>query len=355
MSADTLWASLPMPAFLVDQNVRILSLNPSAEGFVNASSKSMIGQYLWHSILVEKRVEESFSVAQQQRSELFVNDVSVTVSDEERLNCNIKVAPFTGEDQHMIFLIEPRYLADKLIRSQTVKSSAKSAIGMAEMLAHEIKNPLAGITGAAQLLSMGLSGKDIELTDLIVEETQRILTLLEQVEQFGNLRPPEVQEINIHDVLDRARRSAQLGYGAHIRFVEDFDPSLPPAWGDADQLLQVFLNLIKNAVEACEGKDGEITLRTFFELSFNMRRADGNGLSLPLQIEISDNGSGISQELQSDIFEPFVSGRDNGKGLGLALVSKIISDHNGWIAVTSRPGQTVFRISLPRAPKTIKQ
>ena len=353
MTLDSLWASLPVPTFLLDEEARIAMINPAAEGFINASQRVIEGQYLWHTILVEKRVEESFSIAQAQRSELFVNDIKVTIGTGS-CNCNIKVAPFAETTGHMILMIEPRQFADKLIQSQSVKASAKSAIGMAEMLAHEIKNPLAGITGAAQLLSMGLEDKDLELTDLIVEETHRILGLLEQVEEFGNVRPPQLAEVNLHDVLDKARRSAQLGYGAHMRFIEEFDPSLPPAWADADQLLQVFLNLIKNAVEACAGKNGEITLRTFFELSFNMRRADGNGSSLPLQIEIHDNGTGISPDLQSDIFEPFVSGRDNGKGLGLALVSKIISDHNGWLAVSSQPGHTMFRISLPRVPQKRK-
>jgi two-component system nitrogen regulation sensor histidine kinase GlnL len=231
-----------------------------------------------------------------------------------------------------------------------VKSAARSAIGMAEMLAHEIKNPLAGIAGAAQLISMNLSGEDLELTDLIVDETRRIVKLLEQVEQFGNVRLPEKKPVNIHDVLERARKSAIVGFGAHMVIEEDYDPSLPATYGDADQLTQVFLNLLKNAAQASDGK-GKIKIRTFYEHSLRLRRADGSGQPLPLQVEIIDDGPGIPPAIANEIFEPFVSGRENGTGLGLALVSKIISEHDGWVSLDSVPGKTRFRISLPVAPK----
>jgi len=220
------------------------------------------------------------------------------------------------------------------------------------MLAHEIKNPLAGITGAAQLLSMNLKAEDLELTDLIVEETRRIVKLLEQVEQFGNLSPPDRKPVNVHDVLDRARRSALLGFGAQMKIIEDYDPSLPLALGDPDQLVQVVLNLLKNASEAAGDAGGKIRLHSYFEHSFRLRRSDGSGQSLPLQIEVIDDGPGLPPDIKDDIFDPFVSGKENGTGLGLALVSKIISDHNGWISVDSVPGRTVFRISLPRAAGT---
>jgi two-component system, NtrC family, nitrogen regulation sensor histidine kinase GlnL len=221
---------------------------------------------------------------------------------------------------------------------------------MAEMLAHEIKNPLAGISGAAQLLAMGLSPEDQEMTDLIVEETRRIVKLLEQVEQFGNLRPPARRAINLHDALDRARRSALVGFGAKMIISEDYDPSLPATFADPDQLMQVFLNLLKNASEAAGTKGGNIRLRTFYDHKLRRRRKDGTGAALPLQVEIIDDGPGIPPDIAADIFEPFVSGRENGTGLGLALVSKIISDHEGWISVDSAPGRTAFRISLPLAP-----
>jgi two-component system, NtrC family, nitrogen regulation sensor histidine kinase GlnL len=254
----------------------------------------------------------------------------------------------------VMLILSPRELADRLGRSMGAKSAARSAIGMAEMLAHEIKNPLAGISGAAQLLSMNLSPEDQEMTDLIVEETRRIVKLLEQVEQFGNLRSPDRKPVNLHDALDRARRSALVGFAAHMSIVEDYDPSLPLTYADKDQLMQVFLNLIKNAAEACT-TGGTIRLHTFYDLSLRLRRKDGASAALPLNIEIIDDGPGIKPEIAANIFEPFVSGRENGTGLGLALVSKIISDHDGWITVDSTPGRTVFRVSLPMAPREKKK
>ena len=347
---NNIWTSIPVPAILLDGQDLICEINPAAEGFLNASNKSIKGSPVFDRIMVDAPLEESFHRAKTLRTPLFVNDVDVGTGDRAPLQCNLKFAPVVGTDDHMILMIAPRELAGRMTQTQTVKSAAKSAIGMAEMLAHEIKNPLAGITGAAQLLSMGLEPSDLELTDLIVEETRRIVKLLEQVEQFGNLREPVRCEVNIHDILDRARRSALLGFGAHMAIVEDYDPSLPAAYGDSDQLLQVLLNLIKNASEACP-HGGTIRLRTFYEHSFRLRRSDGSGQALPLQIEIIDDGPGLPEEIKNDVFDPFVSGRENGTGLGLALASKIISDHNGWISVNSVPGRTVFRISLPLVPR----
>ncbi|SHG24771.1 two-component system sensor histidine kinase NtrB [Cognatishimia maritima] len=347
-----LWSSLPVPAIQVDANDAIVDINGVAEVFLNASAKSLRGVPVWDKIAVDAPLEEAFDRARRTGTPLFVNDVDVGTGNAPPMQCNVQIAEIVDSEGEMIILISPRELASRVSNSVTVKSAAKSAIGMAEMLAHEIKNPLAGITGAAQLLSMNLPTEELELTDLIVEESRRIVKLLEQVEQFGNLQPPAKQAVNIHDILDRARRSALLGFGAHMEIIENYDPSLPYACGDSDQLLQVILNLLKNASEAA-GKTGTIRIRSYFEHSFKLRRSDGTGHSLPLQIEITDDGPGLPQDIKGDIFDPFVSGKENGTGLGLALVSKIISDHGGWISVDSVPGRTVFRISLPRAPKDL--
>ncbi|MGI3167603.1 two-component system sensor histidine kinase NtrB [Pseudooceanicola sp. C21-150M6] len=356
MTAESdLWNSLPVPALILDQEDRISDVNAAAEGFLNTSAKSIRGTLVWEKVMIDSPLDKAFRRARETDSPLFVNDVDVGTGERAPLHCNLQVAPLTGQPGHMLFLISPRELAGRLTQDHTVKSAAKSAIGMAEMLAHEIKNPLAGITGAAQLLSMGLSKEDQELTDLIVAESRRIVKLLEQVEQFGNLTMPDLRPVNIHDVLDRARRSALLGFGANMKIQEDYDPSLPLAMGDSDQLLQVILNLLKNASQAAGKDGGTIRLHSYFEHSFRLRRSDGEGKTLPLQIEIIDDGPGLPPEIADQIFDPFVSGRENGTGLGLALVSKIISDHDGWISVTSVPGKTVFRLSLPMAPTKKKK
>lgn len=341
---------MPVPALLVNQDDNILSLNPAAETFLNASAKAIVGQPIWDKIMIDAPLADAFDRAREHGTPLFVNDADVGTGDGPPVQCNLQIAPLSDGSGQMLFMISSRELAGRMTRSHGVKSSAKSAIGMAEMLAHEIKNPLAGITGAAQLLSMNLSQEDLELTDLIVVESRRIVKLLEQVEQFGNLSLPARKPVNIHDVLDRARRSALVGFGAHMTIVEDYDPSLPPAEGDADQLVQVVLNLLKNASEAAE-TNGKIRIHTYYEHSFRLRRADGGGQPLPLQVEIIDDGPGLPLDISGDIFDPFVSGRENGTGLGLALVSKIISDHGGMITVDSVLGRTVFKLSLPRAGK----
>ncbi|WP_108814200.1 two-component system sensor histidine kinase NtrB [Loktanella sp. Alg231-35] len=344
-----LWASLPVPSLMLDGQDVITMSNPAAENFLNMSAKALEGQRLWEKVMIDAPLEGPFQRARINRTSLFVNDVDVGSGERAPMLCNIQFAPLQGSEDTMIVMISPREIASRINQNHSTGKAAKSAIGMAEMLAHEIKNPLAGITGAAQLLSMGLTPEDQEMTDLIVAESRRIVKLLEQVEQFGNLRPPELKPVNIHDVLDRARQSAAVGFGAHMLFVEQYDPSLPQTMADADQLLQVFLNLLKNASEACKDA-GTLRLRTFYDTSLRVRRSDGTQARLPLQVEIIDDGPGLPREIADDIFEPFVSGRENGTGLGLALVSKLIGDAGGWISVESVPGRTVFRVSLPVAP-----
>ncbi len=353
ISDQDLWNSLPIPALLIGAGDTIEDSNPAAEMFLNHSAKSLMGAQVWDKVMVDAPLEGPYARARTSQTSLFVNDVDVGSGERAPTQCNIAFAPLQGGAGQMLMLFSPRENANRVNQNAHSGRAAKSAIGMAEMLAHEIKNPLAGIAGAAQLLSMNLSGGDLELTDLIVEETRRVVKLLEQVELFGNLRPPAAKVINVHDVLDRARASAAVGFGAHMKFVEEYDPSLPQTVFDPDQLLQVVMNLLKNAAEAADGK-GEIRLRTFYDASLRVRRRDGTRARLPLQIEIVDDGPGLPPGLEDDIFEPFVSGRENGTGLGLALVAKLVAENGGWITVNSAPGRTVFRISVPRAPDAPK-
>jgi len=352
MIVDTsLWNSLPVPAVLIGPDDIILDTNPAAESFLNLSEKALNGSLVWDKIMIDAPIETAYARARANQTSLFVNDVDVGSGERAPMQCNIQFSPLGGSQGAMIMMISPREIASRMTMNSHSGKAARSAIGMAEMLAHEIKNPLAGITGAAQLLSMSLEPQDQELTDLIVDECRRIVKLLEQVEQFGNLRPPSLKVVNIHDVLDRARQSTAVGFGAHMMLIEDYDPSLPSTLADADQLLQVFLNLLKNASEA-GSEGGTIRIHTFYDTSLRIRRPDGTHARLPLQIEIIDDGPGLPPEIANDVFEPFVSGRENGTGLGLALVSKLIADIGVWISVDSTPGRTVFRVSLPVAPKS---
>ena len=351
---DIIWTVLPVAAMILDGRNRIVTVNPAAEGFLMQSARSVVGHTVQDVLAVDAPIEDALNRARQNSAPLYVNDVTVVVDGRGPAQCNLQIAPVkrTADDE-MLLLISPLDMSGWFSQQQSIKSPAKSAIGMAEMLAHEIKNPLAGITGAAQLLSMDLSREDQELTDLIVSESRRIVALLDQVEQFGNVSAPHLQAVNIHDVLDRARRSAMLGFAEGMKIEEAYDPSLPLALVDANQILQVIQNLLKNASEAGRKTGSKIILRSYYEQSLRLRQ--GAGRALPLQIEVIDDGPGLPEEIADNVFDPFVSGRENGTGLGLALAAKIISEHDGLITVKSAPGHTVFRISLPLAPKTMKE
>jgi len=250
---DTLWTSLPLPAIVVDERNLIAEVNPAGEIFLNVSARSLRGAAIWDRLHVDAPLDDAVARVRNTDAALFVNTVDVSSGERPPVLCNVQISTLVDRKGYVLILLEPRQIADKMGRGLQTKSAARSAIGMAEMLAHEIKNPLAGITGAAQLLSMNLSGEDVELTDLIVAESRRVVKLLEQVEQFGNLRPPLLRPINIHDVLDRAQKSAAIGFAAHMKIRDSYDPSLPHTFADSDQLLQVFQNLLKNAAEANPG------------------------------------------------------------------------------------------------------
>lgn len=350
-ATGTIWAALPLPALMIGLQgdvESIIDCNPAAEQFLSLSRRSVLERPLSRIIQIDAPIETALARCRENRAPVFINDVPVSLGERAAGHCAIHLALMGDRRDLVLMLLTPRDIAGKLGKADGIRHAARSAIGMSQMLAHEIKNPLAGITGAAQLLSMGLSGEDRGLTDLIVAETQRIVKLLDQVEQFGNQRPPDCRAVNIHDVLERARRSAEVGFAAHMRIVDAYDPSLPPVWADGDQLLQVFLNLLKNAAQA-NLMGGRIELRTFFEQSLRRRGASGKDVALPIHVEVIDDGPGLPAEIADEVFDPFVSGRENGTGLGLALVSKIIAAHDGWITVESRPGRTMFRVSLPRA------
>ena len=342
----SLWGALPVPTLLLDANDRVLQINPAAETFLGASTRSVAGRPLRDLMHWDAPLDAALARARTDAAPLFVGEIAIAAAGRAPVQCSLQCGPM-GAEGDLLMLISPREMSGGMAQEAPSRSTARSVIGMADMLAHEIKNPLAGIIGAAQLLSMNLNPGDRELTDLIVSESRRIATLLDQVESFGNLAPPRRRAVNIHDVLVRARRSAQLGFAADMTIVEDYDPSLPDAWADPDMLLQVLQNLLKNAAEVAPPEGGTIKLRSYFEQGVHLRA--GAGAPLPLQIEVVDDGPGVPPSLSGSLFEPFVSGRENGTGLGLALAARIMAAHDGWIAVTSRPGRTVFRLSLPLA------
>jgi two-component system nitrogen regulation sensor histidine kinase GlnL len=231
----------------------------------------------------------------------------------------------------------------------------RSVVGLGKMLAHEIKNPLAGIRGAAQLLKTGASAVDQPLAQLIVDETDRIRRLVDRMEAFSENLPTPREAVNIHQVLDRVRALVANGVADGLALRETYDPSLPLVWGDEDHLIQIFLNLVKNAAEAAHMRGdgrGAISMHTAWRPGVRVRGSDGKTSSgAPIEIRVQDNGPGVPQTLRDHLFQPFVTTKANGTGLGLALVTKLVTAHGGLIDFESEPGRTVFRVLLPVAPE----
>jgi two-component system nitrogen regulation sensor histidine kinase GlnL len=267
----------------------------------------------------------------------------------ERL-VDLHVAPVPDRPEHVVVMLQERTIADKMDRQLTHRGAARSVTALAAMLAHEIKNPLSGIRGAAQLLEQSVTDDDRTLTRLICDEADRIVKLVDRMEVFTDERPIEREPVNIHVVLEHVKRLAQSGFARHVKFVEEYDPSLPPVLANRDQLIQVFLNLVKNAAESIgeADSDGEIQLTTAFRPGVRLSLPGGkNRVSLPLEFCVRDNGPGVPEDLLSHLFDPFVTTKPTGSGLGLALVAKIVGDHGGIIECESQPRHTTFRVLMP--------
>lgn len=346
---EALWGAIPYPALVVEATDAIVTANPATESFGATSLRQMAGKPLGRFLGGDSAVLDVVGQARRNGVSVAQYNVMVGWADQPAQLYNVHATPLNDGSGEILILMHPQGMADKMDRTLGHRSAARSVTGMAAMLAHEIRNPLAGISGAAQLLEMsvGVGDGDRELTGLIQAEAARIGKLVDRVEQFGDLRPAQRRPLNIHDVLDRARRAAQAGFASHARFTEEFDPSLPPTAGDPDQLLQVFQNLLKNAAEAVPRVGGVISVATAFQPGVKMARPGRQSESLPLVVTIADNGPGIPENIIRDIFDPFVSSKVNGTGLGLSLVSKFVADHGGVVECDSRPGRTRFRVRLP--------
>jgi len=344
---ELIWNSLPNPVLTVSGDGAIAAVNGAAENFLGASERQLSGQSLAALAGEDSRLADLVRQVLRHGHNMAEYGVDLTWPELPARLVDLQAAPM--QDQGAVVMIHPRAIVETMDRSLTHRNAARSVAGMAQMLAHEIKNPLAGISGAAQLLHMNLDDEDRELTALIREEVVRIGALVDRVEQFGDIGPARYQPVNIHDVLDRACRSAKAGFASHARFIQEYDPSLPPTLGDPDQLMQVMLNLLKNAAEAAPQVGGIITVRSSYRAGMKVVTPSGQRESLPLQVMVADNGTGVPEELQRHIFEPFVTSKSSGSGLGLALVSKIVSDHGGVVSCESEPGWTRFRLLLPMA------
>lgn len=345
--------ALATAVVVVDPDGAIVHLNSAAEQFFRGSVQHLRGQRLDNLLPADSPL---FALVDQVRGGgNAVSEYGVPL-DSPRIGrhfVNIQATPVAERPEWVVVALQERSIADKIDRQLTHRGAARSVTAMAAMLAHEVKNPLSGIRGAAQLLEETAQPQDRVLTRLIRDEADRICGLVDRMDVFSDSGSLQREAVNIHQILDRARRLAQNGFGRHVQFVEDYDPSLPPVFGNQDQLVQVFLNLVKNAAEAAPEKGGEIVLGTAYKHGVRFVVAgSGSRVHLPLEVSVQDNGEGVPEDIQGYLFDPFVTSKAKGSGLGLALVAKIIGDHGGVIEFTSQPRRTVFRVMLPMVTQT---
>nr|MBC8409242.1 PAS domain-containing sensor histidine kinase [Paracoccaceae bacterium] len=259
MKTDVLscvWSSLPNSGLILDQENLVVSINPMAEQFINISEKTIKGTNIEENLFFNFSLSETLTKVRTSNSKVFMNSVKVTLSNYSVFDCNIQFSPFIDFFNYVLIILDVRDTDNRIGLYSKINDTKKSFSGMTEMLSHEIKNPLAGIIGAAQLLSMKLSKRDTELTDLIVEESRRIENLLKNFEKFDHPLIAKKTSENIHDILSKAKRLSSYSLASNMKILEVYDPSLPNVWGNFDQLLQVFLNLLKNAAEASIKKIG---------------------------------------------------------------------------------------------------
>jgi len=342
--------AIPLPLLIIGRNNEIRFVNPAAEDFFGASAGALARRTLDHLVAPGSPLLEIAAQARARSTTVVEHDVPLSTPRGGEHTVDASATPL-GNAQDILITLNERTFARRLGRQLPQQGALRALDGMAAVLAHEIKNPLAGIRGAAQLLEESLDENGRGLTRLICEESDRIRALIDRMESFGDARPVPFAPVNIHAVLDRARKLAQSGFARNAAFIETFDPSLPHVQGDRDQLIQVFVNLVRNASDAVPERGGEINLATAFRTGLRVRAGtEHSPRNLPLEGTVRDNGSGIPVELRPHIFDPFVTTKPRGAGLGLALAAKIVGGHGGVIECESAPGRTLFRVLLPTAP-----
>ena len=348
ISAESILGALPSAIVMVDESATIRYANLAAEQLFQASAAVLNGEPLAKLLPpngpVLNLVEQAIAAGHDMSAYGVVLDTPRTGTR----TVSIYVTPLVDRPNWAVVTLQEQTRALKIGQQMEHRAAARSMTAMASMLAHEVKNPLSGIRGAAQLLGQAASEGDRALTQLICDEADRIVALVNRMEVFSDDRPLASEPVNIHVVLERVRRLAENGFAKGVKFTERYDPSLPPVAGNLDQLVQVFLNLVKNAAEAVPPSGGEIMLSTAFQPGVRVAVQGASGrIQLPLVVMVQDNGAGIPEELRPHLFDPFVTTKPKGSGLGLALVAKIISDHGGVIEFESQRARTVFRVMLP--------
>jgi two-component system nitrogen regulation sensor histidine kinase GlnL len=340
-----LFASLPVAVLVIDARGCVAHANGAAEQLINLSERAMRGQPV-DSILV---LPQDYRLRPVER-DFAAFDTAIDLVRGGRVRVDFIEALVPDRPGWRTMTLHNA--ANSRRAGSTDRAAARAAIGAAAMLAHEIKNPLSGIRGAAQLLQ-GNGAEADDLTNLITTEVDRIAALIDRMQDFTDTRPLALAPHNIYPLLDHARKVALAGFARGVLIEERFDPSLPAVIVDRDAMLQVILNLLKNAAEAtAQQADARIMLTTAYRHGMAVSAGPGKPRRpLPIELCVIDNGPGVPPDIADHLFDPFVSGKPEGQGLGLALVDKLVRDMGGIIEHErdDAPAQTVFRLLLPRA------
>ena len=349
IDAAVMLGALPVPVILLDRADRFRFANNAAEQLLGLSVQQLRNMGLGDLLPADHPLFALIGQVREHGITIADHDLRLESPRLKKQDITVQATALTEEPGAVLLSLQDASAVRALDRQTVFRSAARSVSGMAAVLAHEVKNPLSGIRGAAQLLESSVAEGDRELAVLIRDEADRIRALVDRMEAFDE-RPIELRAVNIHRVLEHVRRLAQTGFAAHVRFTETYDPSLPPVLGNRDQLVQVLLNLVKNAAEAVtvSGTEGEITLTTAYRHGVRLAvPGSTQRVHLPLVVTVRDNGPGIGEDIRPHLFKPFVTSKPSGSGLGLALVAKIVADHGGLIEVDSRPGRTEVSVHLP--------
>ena len=340
--------AIPLPILVLGPDEIPVFANLAAEVFFSRSLSQL--EKITANQLFPRHSPILQLIAQVRKTRAGVSEygVDLTTPNKQSGLIDIQVMPMHDQPGHLLILLQQRNIAERMDRQMSTKGAARSVSAMAAMLAHEVKNPLSGIRGAAQLLEQGASSEDQVFTRLICEETDRICGIMDRMDVFSDEIRLKTGPVNIHEILDHVVLLAETGFGNGIIFTRNYDPSLPLIEGNRDQLIQLFLNLIKNAAEAAPVDGGEITIGSAFRPGVRLRVAGSRKSPvLPLEISVSDNGPGVPEDILPHLFDPFVTSKQGGTGLGLALVSKITADHGGSVEYLRDVYQSRFRVLLP--------
>lgn len=350
LSHASLFQSHPAVTLILSANGMVIDVNQAAEQLFNRGRASLIGLSIDQLFHWSSRTNLSAMLTEPGKS-LWAYAIELQSPGGESIVADIAVASAGTTSGWRILAVHPVPRSGRM-PFRKPGSAGRSAGAAAAMLAHEIKNPLSGIRGAAQLLGKdNPPGNPAELSALIVGEVDRIAKLIDSMQGFTRDAVLPCTSINIYPAIAQAKGIAQQGFGANIRFVEEFDPSLPPVTANHDALVQILINLIKNGCEAAQHAPGPtVRLITAFRHGLSWDSGEGRGQRpLPVEICVADNGHGVDDALADAIFDPFVSSKRDGQGLGLALVDKLTRDMGGLVQHDRSGDWTRFRVHLPTA------